>query len=131
MTSWITEIGIDCHQPEALADFWCAALGFAVIERTAEFVSIGSPALRGEGGLMRSAGEGSGTPILTFARVPEGKGVKNRLHLDLTPHGVSQEEEVRRLIILGARPIDIGQGIQEWVVMADPEGNEFCVLSDR
>jgi hypothetical protein len=62
------------------------------------------------------------------ALVPEAKTVKNRLHLDLRPVGGSHQAEVERLIGLGARPADIGQGEVPWVVLADPEGNEFCVL---
>ena len=68
-------------------------------------------------------------PGLIFVPVPEGKTVKNRLHIDLNPE--NQEAEVDRLIELGARRIDIGQGEVTWVVMADPEGNEFCVLRAR
>ena len=68
---------------------------------------------------------------MTFARVPEAKTVKNRLHLDLSPADREQEDEVRRLLDLGARPGDVGQGAESWVVLADPEGNEFCVLAGR
>jgi hypothetical protein len=67
-------------------------------------------------------------PTLVFATVPEGKTVKNRLHLDVRPIDASHEAEVERLIGLGARRADIGQGDVPWVVLADPEGNEFCVL---
>jgi hypothetical protein len=67
-------------------------------------------------------------PTLTFARVPESKTVKNRLHIDVSPIDGAQEAEVERLLVLGARRVDIGQGEQSWVVLADPEGNEFCVL---
>jgi hypothetical protein len=63
---------------------------------------------------------------LGFFRVPEGKAVKNRLHLDLRPE--DQAAEVDRLLALGARKVDIGQGSPTWVVLADPEGNEFCIL---
>lgn len=70
-------------------------------------------------------------PTLTFARVPEGKTVKNRLHLDVSPADREQGEEVVRLIGLGARRSDVGQGDESWVVLADPEGNEFCVLAAR
>jgi hypothetical protein len=67
---------------------------------------------------------------LAFLRVPGGKTTKNRLHIDLNPAG--QQAEVRRLLTLGARRVDIGQGDDaEWVVMADPEGNEFCVLAPQ
>ncbi len=66
-------------------------------------------------------------PDILFLRVPEGKSVKNRLHLDLRP--VDQAAEVARLESLGAKRVSIGQGEDaSWVVMADPEGNEFCVL---
>jgi hypothetical protein len=70
-------------------------------------------------------------PTLTFAYVPEGKTVKNRLHLDVNPTDREQDEEVRRLLGLGARHADVGQGDEDWVVLADPEGNEFCVLASR
>jgi len=71
-------------------------------------------------------------PTLTFARVPEGKIVKNRVHLDVSPTDREQAEEVRRLLGLGARHADVGQtGEEPWVTLADPEGNEFCVLADR
>ncbi|MGA2284443.1 MAG: VOC family protein [Candidatus Dormibacteria bacterium] len=69
---------------------------------------------------------GGDSPDILFLEVPEKKTVKNRLHLDLRPD--QQDAEVRRLELLGARRVDIGQGDVTWVVMADPEGNEFCVL---
>ena len=68
-------------------------------------------------------------PGLIFGSVPEQKTIKNRLHLDFRPD--DQAAEVDRLLALGARRVDIGQGEQPWVVLADPEGNEFCVLSTR
>ena len=72
--------------------------------------------------------DGSGSALL-FIRVPDAKVIKNRLHLDLNPD--DQEAEVRRLLALGATRKDIGQGDAGWVVLADPEGNEFCVLTPR
>ena len=67
------------------------------------------------------------TPACASARLPEGKTIKNRLHIDLDPD--DQAAEVERLLALGARPADVGQGDDvTWVVLADPEGNEFCVL---
>jgi hypothetical protein len=69
-----------------------------------------------------------GAPALVFVTVPEAKTVKNRLHLDVRPVDGSHELEVERLVALGARRADIGQGEVPWVVLADPEGNEFCVL---
>jgi hypothetical protein len=69
--------------------------------------------------------------VLTFARVPEGKIVKNRLHIDVNPTDREQDDEVRRLLGLGARHAAVGQGEVSWVLLADPEGNEFCVLASR
>ncbi|SCF14326.1 hypothetical protein GA0070607_6068 [Micromonospora coriariae] len=69
------------------------------------------------------------SPTVVFIQVPEGKTVKNRLHLDVSPIDGSTEDEVTRLLGLGATRTDVGQGAgRSWVVMADPEGNEFCVL---
>ncbi|MCZ4513160.1 VOC family protein, partial [Streptomyces sp. ActVer] len=68
-------------------------------------------------------------PTLVFIQVPEGKTVKNRLHLDVSPIDGSTQDEVSRLLGPGATKTDVGQGPgRNWVVMADPEGNEFCVL---
>jgi len=68
------------------------------------------------------------TPTIVFVPVPERKSVKNRVHIDVNPIDRTQAEEVERLEALGARRVDVGQGDVGWVVMADPEGNEFCVL---
>lgn len=122
MTSRFTELGIDCADPRALASFWCGVLGYRVQDADEGIVSIGP---------TPDSGEGPGAPILTFARVPESKMTKNRLHLDLNPSDRGQSEEVERLLALGARPANIGQGESTWVVLADPEGNEFCVLGAR
>jgi hypothetical protein len=70
-------------------------------------------------------------PALLFVTVPEKKTVKNRIHIDVSPRDRTQEEEVERILALGAKRIDIGQGDVSWVVLADPEGNEFCVLKTR
>jgi hypothetical protein len=126
MTSKLTEVAIDCADPAALAQFWCAVLDYVVQGEEDGLVTIGSPQV--PEGRDRS---GPVPPTLTFARVPEGKTVKNRLHLDVNPTDVEQEEEVRRLLGLGARLADLGQGDQSWVVMTDPAGNEFCVLATR
>ncbi|CAM5247362.1 lactoylglutathione lyase [Streptomyces spiroverticillatus] len=129
MTSKFTEIAIDCADPVGLARFWCAVLGYEVRaeEGDGEYVSIGSPAV--PEGRKRP---GPVPPTLAFARVPEGKTGKNRLHIDVNPTDCDQEAEVARLLTLGARPADVGQtGEESWVILADPEGNEFCVLSTR
>jgi hypothetical protein len=126
MASKFTELAIDCADPGALARFWCSALGYEVRDKDDELVTIGPPTAPEDGNHP-----GPVAPTLTFARVPEGKTVKNRLHLDVNPTDREQDEEVRRLLDLGARHADVGQGDQSWVVLTDPEGNEFCVLAGR
>ena len=127
MTSKFTDLAIDCADPSGLARFWCSVLDYQVQHEDDEIVAIGSP-LVPEG----KKHPGPVPPTLTFARVPEGKTVKNRLHLDVNPTDSEQDEEVRRLLGLGARRADVGQtGDVSWVVLADPEGNEFCVLAAR
>ena len=128
MASKFTELAIDCADPVGLARFWCAVLDYEVVDDGEDdgVVTIGSP-LVPEGKTRR----GPVPPTLTFAQVPEGKTVKNRLHLDVNPTDRDQAEEVHRLLALGARPADVGQGDESWVTLADPEGNEFCVLAGR
>ena len=126
MTSKLTELAIDCADPVGLARFWCAVLDYEVKDEDDGIVSIGSP-LAGEG----KDHIGPVPPMLTFAQVPESKSVKNRLHLDVNPTDREQDAEVRRLLELGARHADVGQRDGSWVVLADPEGNEFCVLASR
>jgi len=111
----LTLIGtlFDCSDPERLARFWSSALSYEVVAESADFVAI--------------APDKDTYPGLGFVRNDGVKGAKNRLHLDLRP--TDQGTEVERLTSLGARRVDIGQGGVGWVVMADPEGNEFCVLS--
>lgn len=126
MTSKFTDLAIDCADPNGLARFWCSVLDYEVQYAGDGIVTIGPP--------MVSEGTdhlGPVPPTLTFAYVPEGKTVKNRLHLDVNPTDREQDEEVRRLLDLGARHADVGQGDESWVVLADPEGNEFCVLAAR
>jgi hypothetical protein len=123
MASRFTELVIDCHQPRELAAFWCAVLDYEVIDESDDVVEIAgwhptAEAVRAE----------VHAPSLVFVRVPESKTAKNRLHIDVSPIDRAQAEEVERLLALGARHVDIGQGEQSWVVLADPEGNEFCVL---
>jgi Glyoxalase-like domain len=117
MASKFTELVIDSAEPERVAAFWAEVLSYRVTERDEDSVLIEGP-------------EGSG-PGLLFTTVPEPKSVKNRLHIDVNARDRDQDEEVERLIALGARRVDIGQGEQTWVVLADPEGNEFCVLRTR
>lgn len=123
MTSRFTELSIDAHDLRKLADFWCAVLGYTILEERDDIVEIGAGALSPEG--VRAAAP---APTIVFVPVPEGKTVKNRVHIDVNPIDATQEEEVERVMMLGATKADIGQGNVSWVVMRDPEGNEFCVL---
>jgi len=124
MTSRFTELAVDCHDPERLAAFWCEVLDFKVIERSEGKVEIGSWVPTVEEVRARQM-----PPTVLFVQVPEGRAAKNRLHLDVSPIDGSTEDEVARLLGLGATKADVGQGPgRNWVVMADPEGNEFCVL---
>lgn len=122
MTSRVSLLTFDSADPHALAEFWCEVLDFVVLGSDEDGVKIGP---------SDPSNNESAMPELLFLRVPEGKTVKNRLHLDINPVGIDQMDEVARLVGLGATRVDIGQGEVSWVVLADPEGNEFCVLSKR
>ena len=108
---------IDSAHPSKSADFWEAALGWRRTYDSDSEVVLEPP----EGSL-----EDGVAPDLLFLKVAEPKAVKNRLHLDLRPK--DQAAEVARLEGLGARRVDVGQDDVSWVVLADPDGNEFCVL---
>ena len=104
----------DCADPRKVAEFWCAVLGFELVDIDEDDAEIRDPS-------------GEGQPIL-FQVVPEGKSVKNRLHLDLRAE-TSMAEEVERVKALGATEFRfVEEGGSFWTVMLDPEGNEFCVL---
>lgn len=120
MSSDLIAIAVDCRDAEALAAFWCAALGYRVTGRWADE--------RGTGYV--EVGIEERDPILLFQPVPESKGGKNRLHLDVRPSSGSQADEVARLCTLGAAVLDEAPGLP-WIVLVDPEGNEFCVLPRR
>jgi Glyoxalase-like domain len=109
---------IDTADPAGLATFWESALGWRRTYEEDDQVVLEPPAGSPEDGIV---------PDLLFLRVPEDKAAKNRLHFDLRPQ--DQAAEVERLEALGARRADVGQKADiSWVVMADPAGNEFCVL---
>jgi catechol 2,3-dioxygenase-like lactoylglutathione lyase family enzyme len=109
---------IDSTDPAKIASFWEAALGWRRTFDEPDQVCLEPPAGSAEDGVA---------PDLLFLRVPESKVAKNRLHLDLRP--ADQAAEVARLEALGARRVDVGQGPDvTWVVLADPDGNEFDVL---
>jgi catechol 2,3-dioxygenase-like lactoylglutathione lyase family enzyme len=111
-------VSVDTNDPSAIASFWQEALGWRRTFDEEDEVALEPPEGSPEDGI---------SPDLLFLRVPDGKTTKNRLHLDLRPD--DQEAEVARLEGLGARRISVGQGGDvTWVVLADPDGNEFCVL---
>jgi catechol 2,3-dioxygenase-like lactoylglutathione lyase family enzyme len=112
---------IDSHDPSQSANFWEAALGWRRTYEEDDQVALEPPAGSPEDGVV---------PDLLFLRVPEDKTIKNRLHFDLRPD--NQGAEVQRLIGLGAQHVSVGQAPDaSWVVLADPDGNEFCVLEPR
>src|SRR6266550_3194278 len=115
---WTTLV-IDAQVPESLASFWAAALRWDrhPTDPTDGSVVVADPDRR--------------LPILLFLPTQETKARKNRVHLDVNPMGCDQQEELERLVGLGAREVDIGQRNTAWVVLADPEGNEFCLLQRR
>jgi catechol 2,3-dioxygenase-like lactoylglutathione lyase family enzyme len=118
MTSELYTITLDAADPHRLADFWTEMLGYKVVYDSADEVAIQEP-------------DESGTTVL-FIKVPDAKAGKNRMHFDLNPD--DQAAEVERALSLGARHADIGQERDPdvtWKVLADPEGNEFCILTPR
>lgn len=121
MGSVLREIVVDSRDPKALARFWSAVLGWPVVEDERGFC------------WLSSTGEPwAPPPLLVFVPVGEAKAGKNRLHIDVNPSGCDQAEELERLLALGARRVDVGQGDDvPWVVLADVEGNEFCLLARR
>ena len=135
------QIAVDCADPHLLARFWADALGYEVEDHTGIVSQVLAAGLATEADtavvdgrrVWRDAAacrdaSGDGRPRLLFQRVPEPKAGKNRLHLDLHVGPERRHAEVERLEARGARRIGEGtQGPNSWVVMADPEGHEFCV----
>jgi hypothetical protein len=119
MSARLSEICIDCRDAWTLADFWAAVF------------EVDTEKLDEDGVHLAVVKPPDSVRELLFIDVPEAKTVKNRIHLDVRPLGNDQAAELERLKSLGATEIDIGQGEQTWVVMADPEGNEFCLLRRR
>jgi Glyoxalase-like domain len=116
VSSRLYQIVVDARDPAALARFWAAVLDHRILFEGPDEVIVGS--------------DEHAYPGLVFLSVPDGKTVKNRLHLDLAPH--DREAEVARVLDLGAVRADVGQGVDvPWTVLADPEGNEFCVLEPK
>ena len=109
------QVVVAARDPVALGRWWADVLGWVILNDSPdEFEIRPSP---------------DQLPGLIFVPVPEAKESKNRLHLDFRPD--DQQAEVERLLRAGSRRADVGQGASSWVVLADPEGNEFCVLSAR
>ena len=111
-------IVIDAHDLPFLARFWAQVLGWRILSEREREVVIGA---------------NEAAPVgICFMPVTDEKIVKNRLHLDLTPNSADRDAEIERLLALGARRVDIGQtGRESWTVLADPEGNEFCLLRPK
>jgi catechol 2,3-dioxygenase-like lactoylglutathione lyase family enzyme len=121
MACRFSELVIDCRDPEALAAFWAAVLDYRVLSREDGAVEIGP-----------DAGFGGPAPTLVFGPVAEPTPGKLRLHIDVNATDRDQDAELQRLLELGATPADVGQtGDEGWHVLADPEGNEFCLLGQR
>jgi predicted enzyme related to lactoylglutathione lyase len=119
MTTRIIALAFDCHDADSLAQFWRQALGYPAPTSWRDAHELSYVELKDEG-----------RPSLLFQPVPEGKSAKNRLHLDIAPADHDQDAEVTRLVSLGATAV-ANDPDQHWVVLADPEGNEFCVLPRR
>lgn len=122
MTAYISHTTVDCHNAYALSEWWKQVLGYVDVPD--------DPNLPGHEECMIQSPDGSHSVL--FIEVPDEKVVKNRIHFDLRPSEGTRDEEAARILVLGATEIDdqrdhYGPGIG-WVVMADPEGNEFCVL---
>ena len=121
MACRFTELVIDCHDHVLVGTFWSRVLGYEITEQS-DGPENYHVALHGPDGAR---------PTILVDRTRDQKVSKNRLHIDVNATDRSQDEEVERILALGATRADIGQGEQSWVVLADPEGNEFCVLQSR
>jgi hypothetical protein len=122
MACRFSELVVDSRDPEALAAFWAAVLDYRVLGREEDgAVEIGP-----------EAGFGGPAPTLVFGPVADPTPGKLRLHIDVNATDREQDEELERLLGLGATRADVGQsGDEGWYVLADPEGNEFCLLKSR
>jgi predicted enzyme related to lactoylglutathione lyase len=118
MAVWLHHIVIDAHDLQALARFWAQVLGWRILSEREQEVVI--------------AVDETAPVGICFMPVKDQKTVKNRVHLDLTPDPDDPDAEIQRILALGARKVDIGQtGAESWTVLADPEGNEFCVVRPK
>ena len=118
MPVWLHHLVVDAHDLPGLARFWTQASGWKVLSERENEVVIGT---------AENAPAG-----VCFMPVTDAKRVKNRVHLDLTSSAADRDQEIDRLLALGARRAGIGQaGAESWTVLADPEGNEFCVVRPK
>ena len=118
MPASLHHIVIDAHDLPGLARFWAGVLGWRVLSQREREVVIGPDPTSPVG--------------ICFMPVTEPKVVKNRVHLDLTTAADEHEAEIERILTLGAQRVDIGQtGTESWTVLADPEGNEFCIVRPK
>jgi Glyoxalase-like domain len=125
---WYTVV-VDCHDVKAQAQWWAEALDWRKVYEAEDEVVIVPPVAVDPSRDIPVEERGPG---LVFVPVAEAKQVKNRLHIDLAPRASDDHaSEVERLVQLGATRVDVGQADAPWVVLADPEGNEFCVLTPR
>ncbi|MGW4302217.1 VOC family protein [Streptomyces sp. NPDC004646] len=123
MACRISELVLDAADPERLAVFWSEVLGYVELGREEDgSIEIGPP----------GTGFGGPQPTLVLSPTTDPRPAKLRLHLDVSATDRDQDAELERLLALGARRIDVGQtGEESWHVLADPEGNEFCLLRAR
>ncbi|GEP37766.1 glyoxalase [Nocardioides psychrotolerans] len=125
MTSFISHTTIDCADAHALSEWWKPVLGYVDLD--------GDPNLPGHEECMIQDPETQHS--LLFIEVPDTKAGKNRIHLDLRPREGTRDEELERLLAHGARVVEDHRGAYgpgtAWVVLADPEGNEFCILRSQ
>ncbi|WP_405677186.1 VOC family protein [Streptomyces sp. NBC_01511] len=123
MACRISELVIDVADPERLAIFWSEVLGYVELGREDDgSIEIGPP----------GAGYGGPQPTLVLSPSGDPRPGKLPLHIDVNATDRDQDAELERLLALGARPVDVGQtGMESWHCLADPEGNEFCLLRAR
>ncbi|MEU7071348.1 VOC family protein [Streptomyces narbonensis] len=123
MACRISELVVDCVDPARLAAFWSEVLGYVELGREDDgSIEIGPP----------GTGFGGPQPTMILSPSSDPRTGKLRLHIDVNPTDRDQDAELARLLALGARPADVGQdGTENWHVLADPEGNEFCLLRAR
>lgn len=122
MACRISELVLDCHDPERLARFWCEVLDFVELDREEDgSIEIGP-----------RAGSGGPQPTIVLGRSDDPRRGKLPLHFDVNATDRDQDAELERLLAIGARRADVGQsGEEPWHVLTDPEGNEFCLLRAR